>query len=270
MNIARNIQVITDIAYLDGERKEKLDLYLPVQNRRSGLSSAIIVIHGRGFKGGDKALTREKNICTNLSNHGYVCASINYKLGTAEDRWSSFPQNLHDVKTAVYFLRKHSGTYGINPEKIGAIGGSAGGTLALLAGMTSSVDKLNPPCLGSCAQIRIQAIVNMYGPTDFSCPIIQSVVPAPPEIVRDVSAINYIHPALPPILTIIGAADELVPLSQAYRLDKALRSIGAYHELKIVKDAGHAFHLQPPQEDIRPIVFSFFDTFLAGTVKSKK
>jgi acetyl esterase/lipase len=257
MATAHSAEVITDIPYLGANRSEKLDLYLPARRGKTP-SPAVVVIHGGGFTGGDKADPREKNICANLSHEGYVCASINYQLSVKSSVWASFPLNLYDVKTAIAFLRANSQRYGINPEKIGAIGGSAGGMLALLAGMTASVGMLVPPALAPSTRLDLQAIVNMYGPTDFSAPAMQAVIPTPPDLVDRVSPIAYVRPNLPPILTLHGTADAIVPVAQAYRLDDALRNIGADHGLEVIDGAPHSFHLQPAQKDLRPLVFSFF------------
>ena len=259
MSTRQDIRMIPDVAYQD-DPPAALDLYLPTPAPVRPVP-AIVVIHGGGFSGGDKGDAREQNICYNLCGEGYVCASINYALATREDRWACFPLNVHQVKTAVWFLREHAGTYGIDPGRVGLIGGSAGGTLSLLAGMTLPVGKLHPPWLPS-EMGGVQAVVNMYGPTDYSCPAIQAVVPTPAELVETVSAVNQVHADMPPVLTLQGTADALVPLSQAHALDAAVRQVCGYRQLKIVEGGAHSFHLQPPQEDLRPEVFAFFEAFL--------
>src|SRR4051794_6454031 len=81
-----------DIAYLAAGRMETADLYLPAKRVKSVRSPAVVIIHGGGWTGGDKAAAREFNIGTNLALNGYVAISINYVLATKDK--STWPQNL--------------------------------------------------------------------------------------------------------------------------------------------------------------------------------
>ncbi|MCA9014881.1 MAG: alpha/beta hydrolase fold domain-containing protein, partial [Planctomycetaceae bacterium] len=133
------VTVKQEVSYLGEGRTEKLDLYLPDPEFQKGPYPAVVIIHGGGWHGGDKAAAREINIGTSLAKAGYVCASINYQLAKKESKFTDnlkqvWPGNLQDCKTAVRFLRKHADQYQIDASHIGAIGGSAGGHLvAMLA-----------------------------------------------------------------------------------------------------------------------------------------
>jgi acetyl esterase/lipase len=129
------VTIERDVAYLTPDRKEKLDLYLPANRDRAMRSPAIVIIHGGGWVGGDKASEREFSTGTTLAAAGYVCAAINYKLD-GDGRW---PTNLFDCKNAVRFLRARADQYQIDGDLIGVIGGSAGGHLALMVAYTSDV-----------------------------------------------------------------------------------------------------------------------------------
>jgi acetyl esterase/lipase len=242
-----------------------LDLYFATE-RGNHPSPGVVVIHGGGFSGGDKGDAREQNVCRNLSGEGYVCASINYALASREDRWACFPLNVYQVKSAIWFLREHAEEYGIDPTRMALIGGSAGGTLSLLAAMTLPVGKLDPPWLPG-GMGGVQAVVNLYGPTDFSRPEMQRVVPTPAELVETVSAVRQVHADVPPILTLQGTEDKLVPVSQAEALDDAVRRAGGYHQLHLVQGGVHSFHLQPPQEDLRSVVLGFLRAILVGATE---
>ena len=139
------VRIIKDVSYLGEGRKEKLDLYLPA-NGNGMPRPAIVIVHGGGWHGGDKAAGREQNIGNNLAAAGYVCASINYRLCKKSDRITPrlrevWPGNLHDCKTAVRFLRKHADKYSIDVKHIGAIGGSAGGHLVGMMAVESFVTR---------------------------------------------------------------------------------------------------------------------------------
>jgi acetyl esterase/lipase len=74
----RGVTIRQNVAYLSPDREEKLDLYLPSPRDKSSRSPAVLIIHGGGWTGGDKAAAREFNIGTTLALHGYVAASVNY------------------------------------------------------------------------------------------------------------------------------------------------------------------------------------------------
>ena len=94
---------------------------------------AILCIHGGGFRAG----TRDgyDGMCVNLAQHGYVAATVTYRLSPAYQ----FPAAVHDCKAAVRWLRANAATYHADPARIGAMGGSAGGHLALFLGVTAGV-----------------------------------------------------------------------------------------------------------------------------------
>src|SRR5947209_4348906 len=109
-----------NVAYLAAGRTETADLYLPAKREAGARSPAVVIIHGGGFTGGDKAAAREFNIGTTLALNGYVALSINYALAT-KDR-ATWPQNLHDCMTAVRWLRKHADRLRIDAGHLGVIG----------------------------------------------------------------------------------------------------------------------------------------------------
>src|SRR5262245_30255528 len=126
------VTIEQNIAYLAPGRSETADLYVPSKRLAGQCSPAVVIIHGGGWTGGDKAAEREFNIGTTLALNGYVGLSINYVLATKEK--PTWPNNLHDCMTAVRWLRRNADRLGVDPARIGAIGGSAGGHLtAMLA-----------------------------------------------------------------------------------------------------------------------------------------
>ena len=139
-----DIRVEKDVSYLANDRKEKADLYFPKTIAAGEKLPAIVFIHGGGFNDGDKARQREVSICSDLARGGYVAMSINYKLWNKGVKHPTWPQSVYDAKTAVRWLRKNAATIGINPDRIGAIGGSAGGNLASMLAVTGPADGLDP------------------------------------------------------------------------------------------------------------------------------
>ncbi len=245
--------MIGDISYLGESRDETLDLHLPPDDG-TRCRPAMVVIHGGGFCGGDKADPRERSICADLVAAGYICASISYALSTRENRWLAYPRNLLDAKSAVAHLRQESGRYGLDPKRIGVIGGSAGGTLSLWLALTADRLDLRPPGIAEDTSLAVQVAVNLYGPTDFSQPL---PFTTPPRLETEASPIHQVKPGISPILTVQGTADELVAPLHAHLLKEALDCAGVPNEVKLVQWGTHGMDLQPPQEDLRPIVLPF-------------
>ncbi len=253
-----------DVAYLAAGRKETADLYLPAKRAKGVRSPAVVIIHGGGWTGGDKAAAREFNIGTNLALNGYVAISINYVLAT-KDR-ATWPTNLHDCMTAVRWLRKNADRLQINPERIGTIGGSAGGHLAAMVAVVGSEDGFDPSGPYGEFSCRVQCAVDMYGPADLTSRAELSMLGKKradaPELYRAASPTTYLKKSTPPILILHGTADKTVDVKESERFAAALKKVGAVHELVIVEGAPHTFHLQPKQRDLRPVVLGFFDKHL--------
>jgi acetyl esterase/lipase len=259
-----------DIAYLAPGRKEKADLYLPAGNPSFAPRPAVVIIHGGGWTGGDKGAAREINIGTNLALRGYVGLSINYVLAsTNKDGKATWPQNLHDCKTAVRWLRKNAGRLQVDPERIGVIGGSAGGHLAAMLAVTGPKDGLDPQGPYGEFSCRVQCAVDLYGPADLSGRLDLAMLgkssAQAPELYRAASPVTYVDRDDPPLLILHGTADNTVPVDQSRLFAAKLRETGARHELVIVEGAPHTFHLQPKQRDLRPLVLGFFDQHLKST-----
>ena len=257
-----------DIAYLAPDRKEKADLYLPASSPSGARRPAVVIIHGGGWSGGDKGAAREINIGTNLALNGYVGLSINYVLASTNFNAGkpAWPQNLHDCMTAVRWLRKNAERLQVDPERIGVIGGSAGGHLAALLAVTGEKDGLDPKGPYGEFSCRVKCAVDLYGPADLSghrdISMFAKTRAEAPELYRAASPVTYVDKLDPPILIIHGTADKLVDVEQSKLFAAKLKAVGARHELVIVEGAPHTFHLQPKQRDLRPVVLGFFDKHL--------
>ena len=117
--VAGEVRVEKDVAYLGDDRSEKADLYLPDDMEPGKKYPGVVVIHGGGWTGGDKAAAREINIATTLAGQGYVCMSINYQL--AKPGVPTFPVNIQEAKRAVRWLRRNADRFQLDAAHIGAI-----------------------------------------------------------------------------------------------------------------------------------------------------
>jgi acetyl esterase/lipase len=277
------VELVADVDYLGSGREEKLDLYLPAQRHLNERSPAVVLIHGGGWTSGDKRDTRQVTIGMTLAEAGYVCASINYVLAEP----ACWPQNLWDCKNAVRFLRKNAAKYGIDPEKIGVMGGSAGGHLALMVGYTPGVAELEPPQPYSGISNRVSAVVDLYGianletrqktdkqgnPTgEFNAGSTKGMLGADlaenPGLWKQASPVTYLTKDGPPVLILHGRIDTVVDRDQSAELADRLQKLGVPHELHWLEKAGHTFDLQtwngrPLERDLRPLALHFLDRYV--------
>ena len=261
------VRIEKDIAYLPADRAEKADLYLPAED--TARHPGVVIIHGGGWSGGDKGAAREDNIGRTLAAHGYVCMSVNYLLADPQGKKPAWPQNLYDCKTAVRWMRANAERLHLDPDHIGAIGGSAGGHLASMVDVTRPKDGLDPSGPYGEFSCRVSCAVDMYGPVDLvdwkDIATLGKTRKEAPELYQQFSVMTYLDKSTPPILILHGTADALVDVQQSRSLDAALTALGVEHHLEIVEGAPHSFHLQPKEKDLRPLVLEFFGKHLGGS-----
>ncbi len=157
------------------------------------------------------------------------------------------PEIIEDVRRAVRYVRFHAERFGVDADRLGVTGGSAGGHLSLLLGTVS--DKGDPNAKDEVLRSsdQVAAVVAYFPPTDirdFVTPDYTGKFPAlkfPTEQADDCSPIMHVTGDDPPILLVHGDRDRLVPLEQSERLRAKLKEKKVPHELLVIKGAGHGF-----------------------------
>ena len=259
-----DVRVERNVTFLPEGRKGRADLYFPLDMLKDKKLPAIVLIHGGGWSGGRRDAEREINIGSTLARNGYVAMSIDYLL--SDKKQAVWPTNLWDCKTAVRWLRKNAGRLDIDPDRIGVLGGSAGGHLADMVALTTPADGLDPAQPDGEFSCAVKCCVDMYGITDIgtyhNATMLGKTFSEAPEIYRLASPVTYVRSNSPPILILHGTADTTVDVKQSENFAGVLKHAGAEHELIIIPEAVHSFDLQPPQRDLRPIVLKFLDKYL--------
>jgi acetyl esterase/lipase len=236
-SLPANVSIEKDIVYAQyGAREVLLDLYLP-KDRPAGPLPCVVVIHGGGWKTGDKQ--RFARHAAYLASKGFAAACIGYRLMPE----ATIPQCIEDAKAAVRWVRANGARYGIDPNRIGAIGGSAGAHLVAMLGTSYKVAKLEGAGGNPGVSSRVQAVVAMAAPTDFTVPHERRQFDK--ETATLISPVTYVDKDSAPLLLLHGEADALVPMQQSEELLAKYQAAGASAEL--IKNKGpHGFWNQDP------------------------
>lgn len=245
-----------------GDRKLLADIFVPPDEGKP--LPAIVVVHGGGWVKGDKS--RFRALALGLAARGYATAAIEYRLaGEAQ-----FPAAYHDCLEAVRFLRANASRYNIDPERIGAVGGSAGGHLVgLMAGGEKAelaVASLLPDSVWSGKYsdqpATIRAAVVLAGPMELATgPIAERShkgsdsytfqflgrsIDEAPKLYEVASPITHFSSQTCPILFQTGDLDNPARDSGAI---KRLKQLGIWSEQKVYKDGKHGCWMQHPWYD---------------------
>ena len=227
--------MLTDLAYAQvGAETLRLDASIP---EGPGPFAAVIVVHGGGWMGGDKA-TNAAPLFPSLSAAGFAWFSVNYRLAPAH----RYPACLEDVETAIRWVRANAPRYHVDPRRMALLGESAGAHLVDMAAVRAT------------EATRVAAVVSFYAPCDLVADterrgaLSKSMValfglsdfgPAARKRLHDASPLNYVTASLPPFLLLHGTADTSVPYGQSVEWKNALTSLGVPCELVTVRDAPH-------------------------------
>ncbi len=242
-----------DVEYVTaGHERQKLDLYLPKQPAGEKLP-VVVFIHGGGWKNGDKAGGR-RFVVPLVAQRKFVGASINYRLS----QHALWPAQIHDCKAAIRWLRGNAKEYGIDPERIGVIGTSAGGHLVAMLGTTGEVKELEGDLGNHNDQSsRVAAVVDFFGPTNFltmndfpgrlnhdsadspESKLIGGPIQEMKKKVKTASPLTYVSPEDAAFLIVHGSDDPLVPIDQSIQLDQALDKAKVSSTLIQIKDGQH-------------------------------
>jgi acetyl esterase/lipase len=270
--VAGDVLRMSDVEYgRVGNRPLLLDLY-QLRDAPAGAKPRPVVIwvHGGAWRAGSKNWLPPSG--TMLVRKGFVVASVEYRF-TQE---AIFPAQINDVKCSVRFLRSHAKQYNIDPERIGAYGASAGGHLVALLGTDADDKSLEGTGGWPGASSRVQAVVDMFGPTDFLTILQQVKTPtaqadlvarsffggpmdAVHEIAREASPVTHVSADDPPFLVIHGSNDPVVPVAQSEEFVAALKKAGVEARLEVASGYGHGIHADKYER----MIVDFFDQHLA-------
>ena len=248
------IEVHEEIAYgIGGDQRLYLDIAVPVG--ADGLRPAVLYIHGGGWAGGKRQDLGGE--IRRMAARGYVAATITYRLAPK----SLFPAAVEDAKTAVRYLRANVGEWNIDPERIGAVGFSAGAHLAMMLGVMQNGDGLDGDSWNSAWEgqdASVNAVVSYVGPTNLlsdyppvSQQIVANFIGGAKDEKRDAyeraSPVTYVDQRDAPMLLFAGTRDQLVPWDQAVQMAQALTEAGIPGRIELCLGQDHG--LNSPEID---------------------
>jgi acetyl esterase/lipase len=220
-----------------------LDVYRPPAP--AAPRPAMVLVHGGGMWTGSRADMADP--ARQLARAGYVAFAVDYRLVDAEAARHRWPAQLDDVQLAVRWVRASADRYGIDPDRVGAYGWSAGGQLAALLGARDTRDLA---LANADHPSRVACVIDLAGDVDLTA---YTVPPALDEVVallggtpaevparfRDVSPLSWIDTRTVPFLVIHGLEDDVVPIEQSRLLVAGLRAAGVDVEYTELPGAGH-------------------------------
>lgn len=248
--LSANVKLSADIAYAGtSDPRQRLDIYLPKRPNVHGPLPVVAYIHGGAWMTGSKIMARSQ-VMALVESGRYAAVSIGYRLSW-QDAW---PSQINDVKAAIRWIRAHAREYGFDPERICALGPSAGGHLAAKLGLTNDLagigSGLGPNLTESSA---VQCVIDEFGPTDLQGAsgawplggpspldlLLGGKAAENQEVARSASPILDVTAKAPPFLIVHGTKDPLVKYQDSVQLDAALRKVGVPVLFQTIEGGGH-------------------------------
>lgn len=223
-----------------------LDAYR--QTTHTSPRPGVLFVHGGSWADGHR-YTHIRRACL-LAAEGWVTATMSYRL-SGEARW---PAALADVKSALRWMRSEAKWLGVDCGRLAVAGNSAGGHLAAMAALTPGElphGKSGKPIAHSDQSDAAAAAVLWYPVTDLEAVTglqnhVQALLGTRRRRRRALaSPLHYVSAASPPTLTLIGADDDIVPVTSAIRFHDALTRMDVRNALHVYPHAGHAFDFLP-------------------------
>ena len=247
-----------DIAFAEQDGVTLLgDLYLP---KGIGKAPVLVGIHGGGWQLGDRKFYAHWG--NYLAKQGYAVFAIEYRL--MKPGLKTWPGAVHDTKAAVQFIRAQAAEFGLDTERVGLIGDSAGAHLSALVALASEEPLF---ASGSAPAARPKVVICFYGVYDMLAQwehdqmtrprdqITEKLLGAPPMISRklyfEASPISYVtvDKNSTRFLLIYGREDDIVdPATQSEKFLMALKQAGFFARTIVVPGAGHFWASEPMDE----------------------
>ena len=253
----------------------KLDFWEPKDNDKP--LPTVIYIHGGGWFFGDRTGATPQLLP--YFQRGWNVVNVEYRMSGQ----SLAPAAVEDSVCALRWIYRNAKQFHVDTERIIVTGHSAGAHLSLMVGMFDPNSGLDNSCPADFAwgdvPMKVAAVVNWYGVTDVNDLLVGKdrktyavawlgTQPDRDEVAKKVSPLTYVRPGLPPIITIHGDNDDVVPYSHAVRLHEALTKAGDKNELVTIRGGKHGFYSDQDTLDAYKKVWEFLRQNVPGLLSS--
>jgi acetyl esterase/lipase len=247
-----------------------VELYVYVPDGE-GTWPCILDIHGGGWK--MRQVEADKPMMERLAQRGFVTALVSYRLS----KEAKYPAALDDCKAALRCLRAHAKELKLDPDRIGIIGGSAGGHLSGLTAMTSGLPEFEGSGPFKDQPSTVKAAIVMAATQDLVAAnkdktnegavlFFGATAQEKPDLYKSVSPITHVRPGVPPTIFIEGEKDTL-KIGRAEMMEK-LKALNIETAVHTLKDAPHPFWMSDPWcAETVDIATTFFKKHLGEPVK---
>lgn len=282
------VKVTPNITYATvGKEKLQLDL---VQPAGPGPHPVVLCFHGGAWTAGNRkeltvptisipgvtpAPSNEVGILENLARRGYAAATVSYRLAPK----NKFPAQIEDAKTAVRFLRANAKKYDLDPDRVAAMGFSAGGHLALLLGTTDTAAGFDGTEHADQSS-KVQCVIDFFGPTDmtlysetpgvmasFIVPFLGKECLTDAACCKRASPMEYVSKSSAPTLFIHGTMDVVVPVIHSEKMYKKMKEAGVPVGMHKVPWKGHGWEDKDATRAAAAAALEFLNTHLAKAEK---
>ncbi|EMI53506.1 alpha/beta hydrolase [Rhodopirellula sallentina] len=229
-----------------GDVELQLHVFRPADPQPNGEAPAIVFFFGGGWNGGTPAQFYEQ--ARRMADRGMVAFSADYRV---RSRQKTTPfECVSDGKSAVRWIREHAATYGIDPQKIVASGGSAGGHVAACTGVIETLDEPSE----NAAISSIPNAMVLYNPVIDTTAKGYGLKRVGEDRETEISPCHHVREGLPPTLILHGTKDTTVPFENAERFNRLMNEAGNRCELVSFAGQGHGFFnsksFRPKTKDI--------------------
>ena len=232
-----------------GGRELRCDVYRPPGEAPEEGWPCVVLVHGGGWRQGDRSQLRGYGIL--LGRSGYLCVAPEYRL-TPEAPW---PAQIHDVNACLRWVRAGAVDLRVDERRIAISGNSAGAHLSLLAAGASGVEAFQGEGGNAGVSTAVAAVCGIYAPTLFydgsqerargSLPFVALASEGGTEGAASASPLSHVSESYPPTLLIHGTKDQTVPVSASIVMYEALVAAGVPVEMHLYAEQPHAFDATP-------------------------
>ncbi|MEZ5570614.1 MAG: alpha/beta hydrolase [Halioglobus sp.] len=278
----KEVDVIRHLPYGPAGIRNQLDIYRPRSIPQGGCP-VLLQIHGGAWMMGDKG-SQALPLMYSLAKRGWICVAANYRLSPSV----SFPTHLLDCKAALCWIREHGEQYGLNTDFVAVTGGSAGGHLTALMGLTENQPQFQPS--NPMTDTSVQACIPFYGIYDFlvrydqhpnrriyegflTGRVLHESLKDNPALWDQASPITHIHNNAPPFMVVHGSHDTLAAISEGRVFSNKLKEVShnpvVYLEMPGAEHGYEVFHSLRTEHTIEG-VFAFLEWVRARNVAASE